>query len=160
MRWRRPVAKLGSFLDIEGDRGQIILPPGPGRFWDPHLPFDLELPPMPAWMHLPMPQVERRGAITPVGELDGYCEAALRSAWASIMGPPPGERHVTLLREVFAIAGLADDYGMPASVALRTLEQAGLKQPRRKPRPSTKEVLKTVKDAFGAGLRSPRRKLR
>ena len=91
--------------------------------------------------------------ITSVGELDGYCEAALRSAWAAIIEAPPGERHVTLLREVFAIAGLVDDYGMPASVALRTLEQAGLKQPRRKPRPSTKEVLKTVKDAFDAGLR-------
>ena len=31
MRWRHP-SPLGSFLDIEGDRGQIILPPARGRF--------------------------------------------------------------------------------------------------------------------------------
>jgi hypothetical protein len=94
----------------------------------------------------------------PVGELSPYCEKALRNARKAILEAPTGERHDTVLRTVFNIAGLVEGYGMPASLALDELERAAIAQPRNKPRPSDKEILRTVKDAFDAGLRHPREK--
>ena len=44
-----------------------------------------------------------------------------------------------------------------ASFALDELERAALAQPRSKPRPTSKEILKTVRDAFAAGLRHQRK---
>ena len=37
--------KLGRFLDVRGDRGSLILPPGPGRWWDPAIPWTTPLAP-------------------------------------------------------------------------------------------------------------------
>jgi hypothetical protein len=36
-------------VDIRGDGGSAILPPEPGRFWDPLLNLDLPLAPLPLW---------------------------------------------------------------------------------------------------------------
>jgi putative DNA primase/helicase len=36
-------------VDIKGDGGSLILPPGPGRFWDPILGFETSLAPLPWW---------------------------------------------------------------------------------------------------------------
>jgi hypothetical protein len=49
------VGELAPHLDIRCDRGSLMLPPGPGRFWDPHLGPDTPLPVMPAWMVIAEP---------------------------------------------------------------------------------------------------------
>jgi hypothetical protein len=116
---------------------------------------------MPDWMNLPANKPDIRnadGTSVAVGDLSAYCEAALRSARREILNGPAGQRHDTLLRVVFNIAGLIDGYGMPANLALDEMEHAALAQPRNKPRPGNKEILKTVRDAFAAGLRHPRKK--
>src|SRR6202035_4124457 len=51
--------ELGPHLDIRGDRGSVILPPGPGRYWDSHLGSDTPTPPMPEWMAIMKPEKDQ-----------------------------------------------------------------------------------------------------
>jgi hypothetical protein len=48
--------EIGPHIDVRGDGGSIIVPPGPGRFWDPHLGPDTPLPAMPEWMRIVEPE--------------------------------------------------------------------------------------------------------
>lgn len=152
--------QLGPGLDIRGDGGSAMLPPGPGRFWDPHLGPDTLLAPMPAWMIL----VEQRSyAATiahrnPVGELSPYAEAVLDSAFRRIIDAPAGQQEITLNKEAFALATLVAAWGMPPGLALDALHKAAGKMPiydRRRPW-RQKELDRKVTDAFAAGLRHPR----
>ena len=55
--------KLGRFLDVRGDGGALILPPGPGRWWDPHLGLDIPVAPLPSWMVIDEPAASAGAAI-------------------------------------------------------------------------------------------------
>jgi putative DNA primase/helicase len=155
--------KLGRGLDIRGDGGSAILPPGPGRCWDPHLGLDVPLAPMPEWMVLPeAPSVDnvhdRSRATSPAGELSRYAEAALDGAVAAITGAPAGQQRDTLNREVYGIGGLVAAGIIPAPLALESLSWAAHRisshDPRRPWRSA--DLDKMVNAAFCDGLRHPR----
>jgi hypothetical protein len=149
-------------IEIKGDgpAGHCILT-GRGYEWQPFYPITLALAPCPPWMIMAEDApAARRSAVpvVPVGALSRYGEKALRSARTAILEAPTGERYETLLRTVFDIAGLIEAHEIPASIALAEMEHAALAQPRNKPRPGEREILKTVRDAFAAGLRKPKAK--
>jgi hypothetical protein len=154
------VGKLGRFLDIRGDGGSLIMPPGPGRRWDPHLPYTLPLAPLPVWVTSSIEDQHHAAPsapVAPVGELSAYGENIIRSARKDILEAPSGQRHATLLRVAYSVAGYVDGCGLPASFALDELERAALAQPRNNPRPNDKAILKTVRESFTAGLRHQRK---
>ena len=85
--------KLGRGLDIRADGGSLILPPGPGRFWDPHLGPDMPIAAMPEWMvivepEVPIIEVPRPAKLQP---LSRYAEAALDDAVKTIITAPNGQ---------------------------------------------------------------------
>ena len=153
--------KLGRYLDVRGDGGALILPPGPGRFWDPHLGPDLPLAQMPEWMVIREPAPVRpttTGAVKPIGELSAYCEAALDNAFRRIIDAPVGQQESTLNKESFGLATLVAAWGMPPRLALDALQKAASKMPtydRRRPW-RQKEIERKITDGFAAGLRRPR----
>jgi hypothetical protein len=151
--------KLGAGLDVRGDGGSLILPPGPGRFWDPHLAYDgVPLAEMPSWMKLAEPEPRPPPSGRPVGTLDRYNEVALDHAIRAILEAPAGQQRHTLNREAFSIATLVEGAGMPPSLALQALHWAASQvtsHNRHRPwRP--RELEKKVDDAFRDGLRHPR----
>jgi len=152
--------KLGRGLDVRGDGGSITLPPGTGRYWDPHLDLDTLLAPMPAWMVIPEP--ERPAAPEhrqrPQVRLNAYCEAALDSAVKAICSAPAGQQRETLNREAFSIGRLAGAGALAPALALESLIWAARQMPshdaRRPWRPA--DVDKIVNASFNDGLRQPR----
>jgi putative DNA primase/helicase len=151
--------KIGPYLDVRGDSGYIILPPGTGRFWDPHLGSDTPLASMPEWMVIRDPSIGQPvGTSKPVGELNAYCEAALDNAFRRIIGAPSGQQEETLNREAYGLGRLVGSWGMPPRLALETLQLAAARMPsfdRRRPwRP--KEFERKISASFTAGLRQPR----
>ena len=72
--------------------GSQLLPPGPGRWWDPHLGPDTPLAPMPSWMDVAERQRPRteRPAIRQL--LSRYGEAALDGAVKTIVSAPHGQQ--------------------------------------------------------------------
>jgi hypothetical protein len=150
--------KIGPYLDVRGDGGYIILPPGPGRFWDPHQGPDTPLASMPKWMVIRDPSiVPPVGPSKPVGELNPYCETALDNAFRRIIEAPSGQQEETLNREAFGLGRLVGTCGMPPSLALEALQLAAARMPsfdRRRPwRP--KEIERKIGAAFTAALRQP-----
>jgi putative DNA primase/helicase len=145
-------------VEIKGDgpAGHCIVA-GPGYIWQPHYPPTLALAPLPPWAimadeeHHPAPSTPP----VPVGQLSAYGEKVIRSARKEILEAPPGTRHDALLRVVFNVAGFCEANDMPPSFALAEMEHTALEQPRSKPRPSVRQILQTVRDAFNAGLRKP-----
>jgi Bifunctional DNA primase/polymerase, N-terminal len=151
--------KLGPGLDVRGDGGSLMMPPAPGRSWDPHLGLDVPIAPMPEWMAIREPSVERSVAPSkPVGELSPYCEAALDNALRRIVEATAGQQETTLNREAFGLGRLVGTWGMPPGLALDTLRLAAARMPsfdwRRPWRP--KDIERKITDAFTAGLRHPR----
>jgi hypothetical protein len=74
-RWPGHVVKtvagmIAPHLDIRADGGSLLLPPGPGRFWDPHLGPDTPLAPMPKWMVIVEPELPAALAPYRVGDSD------------------------------------------------------------------------------------------
>ena len=151
--------KIGLYLDVRGDGGYVVLPPGPGRFWDPHLGLDIALAPMPEWMTPKEPvQVAPHEPARPVGRLSPYCQAALRSAYSRIVRAPNGAQEATLNGEAFGIGTLVAGEGMPPALAIQILQRAAENMPnydRRRPW-TPKELQRKVIDAFTAGLRHPK----
>jgi len=158
---RNSTGKLGPGLDIRGDGGSLMLPPGPGRDWDPHLGLDRPLALVPEWMVIKEPEQPRLAArepFRPVGKLSPYCEAAACHAYKRIVEAPAGQQETTLNSEAFGLARLVVGWGMPPSLALDVLQKAAQKMPsydRRRPW-RQRELDRKVTDAFAAGLRSPR----
>ena len=163
--------KLGPHLDVRGDGGALILPPGPGRYWDPHLGLDTPLAPMPDWIHAPVPRLEaanasrleaasERSFFRPTGELSSYCEAALRRAYREITQAPDGQQESTLYREAYGLGQLVGEWRMPPALALDVLRSAADNMPFYDPgRPwLPKELERKINDRFTAGLRQPRPK--
>jgi hypothetical protein len=157
---RNSTGKLGPGLDIRGDGGSLMLPPGPGRYWDPHLGLDRPLAPMPVWVVIKEPEQPRlpaREPFRPVGKLSPYCEAAARNAFKRIIEAPYEQQETTLNSEAFGLARLVGDRGMPPGLALDVLHKAAQMMPSyNRHRPwRQKELDRKVTDAFAAGLRSP-----
>jgi len=153
---------LAPHVDIRGDRGSLILPPGPGRFWDPHLGPDTPVAAMPDWMVIPEaeapapapePSTPSRSA-----RLSHYAEAALDSAVAAIKQAPDGQQRDTVNREVYSIARLVAANEIPAALAIESLQWAARQlrshDARRPWRPG--DVQKLVRLAFSDGLAHPR----
>jgi hypothetical protein len=148
---------LGPFLDIRGDGGSVILPPGPGRYWDRHLGLDRPLAPMPTWMMLPEPQrpcVGQRPAVRQ--PLSRYGEAALDGAVKAILTAPNGAQRDTLNRECFAVGGLVAGGALPSATALELLLWASRRIVTHDPCRPWGDTEKLVKAAFVDGLRYPR----
>jgi hypothetical protein len=149
--------QLGPHLDIRGDGGSVILPPGPGRFWDPHLGPDTPLAPMPYWMRLPEPQ-RPRGTERPAVRqpLSSYGEAALDGAVKAILTAPNGVQRDMLNRECFAIGSLVAGCVLPSATALGLLLWAGRRLVTHDQHRPWRGTDKLVKAAFLDGLRCPR----
>jgi hypothetical protein len=153
--------KLGPHLDVRGDDGYIVLPPGPGRYWDPHLGLGTPLAPMPEWMLPKEPERLRmtpRGPIRPAGKLSPYAEGALRTAYWGIVRAPDGTQEATLNAESFSLGTLVASGGLPPHTALALLNAAAERMPtydRLRPW-RAKDLERKVADAFTAGLRNPR----
>jgi hypothetical protein len=152
---RNSASKVGPDLDVRGEGGYCVVPPGSGRFWDPHLGLDIPLASMPEWM-VPKraeapgrkPQESRRIA----QRLSAYCEAALDGAVKDITGAQDGRRYRTLNDAAFSIGRLAGSGTMPPAIALDVLIWAG----RQIPNFSDHDPEKIVRNAFMDGLRQPR----
>jgi Bifunctional DNA primase/polymerase, N-terminal len=151
-----PVPGIEVFGD--GLRGYCIIA-GAGYLWLPHYSPTLALAPCTPWMIMADDQHHAAPSAppAPIGGLSAYGEKVIRSARQAILTAPSGTRHATLLRVAYSVAGYVDGFGLPASFALDELERAALAQSRSAPRPTSKEILKTVRGAFAAGLRYQRK---
>ncbi len=124
--------KIGRFLDVRGDGGSLILPPGPGRFWDPVLGLDeTPLAPMPEWMVLPVTSQPPRRRLRPDQKqpLSRYAEAALDGAVKQIVTAPCGEQYTTLNGQAFGIGGLVATGLISRDLALDSLHWAAEQMP-------------------------------
>lgn len=154
--------EIGPYLDVRGDRGSLILPPGPRRFWDPHLGLETPIPPMPAWMVVAEPAVQdqpieyRPARPLP---LSPYADAAVHGAVKAIIEARTGRQRDSLNNEVYSIARLVAGGAIPAGFAIESLLWAA-KQMRsydsRRPWRAD-ELEKLVRSAFADGLARPRR---
>lgn len=153
--------RLGAHLDTRGDGGSLMLPPGPGRFWDPVLGPETPIGPMPAWMATEDEQKTsaeissariRRQPISP------YAEASLDAAVTAITTAAAGRQRDTLNAQVYSIARLVGSGEIPAPLAIEALLWASRQlisyDPRRPWR--VVEVEKIVRAAFVDGLAQPR----
>jgi hypothetical protein len=146
-------------LEVKGDRSSLILAPGSGRSWDPHLGLDMPLAPMPEWMVIAVPTppvIGRSGRPIIAQPISPYAETALDSAVDAITHAPNGQQHDTLNREVYTIAGLVAGGVLPSALALEALGWAARQMPSYDPRRPWRDVNKIVNAAFLDGLRHPR----
>ena len=152
--------KLGKGLDIRGDGGSLILPPGPGRSWDPVLGPDTPLAPMPQWMVIESALPVAVSTVPPQRpqQLSRYAESALDGAVKAIVTAPAGKQHDALNREAYSIGRLVSGGILPAGLAIEALTWAGrqlqtydARRPWRQP-----DVDKAVRAAFADGLARPR----
>jgi putative DNA primase/helicase len=153
--------KLGPGLDIRGDGGSLILPPGPGRFWDPAFNLDtVPIAPMPDWMVIPEPERIAPGPAPDFrGTLSPYGEAALDRAVANIIRAAAGEQEITLNREAFGIGQLAGAGVIPAPLAIEALLWAARRMPAydsRRPWRAA-DLDRKVRLTVADGLAQPRR---
>jgi hypothetical protein len=155
--------KLAAHLDIKADKGSLLLPPGPKRWWDPHLGPSTPIDPMPDWMHLPSGTEPPPDASPPPPPLRPqplirYAEIALDGAVKAITNAPDGQQHHTLNKEVYSIARLVAGGVIPAGLAIEALTWAARQlrtfDPRRPWRAA--ETEKMVRGAFADGLARPR----
>jgi putative DNA primase/helicase len=153
--------EIGSHLDVRGDGGSLIVPPGPGRFWDPHLGPDTPLPAMPEWMRIVEPETQplsQDAAPHRPQRLSRFAEAALDAAVKAITSAPDGQQRDTLNREVYSIAGLASGGVLPTGLAIEALQWAARQlrsYDHRRPW-RTVELDRIVRSAFVDGLMHPR----
>jgi putative DNA primase/helicase len=149
---------LGPYLDIRGDGGSVILPPGPGRYWDPHLGPDTSLALMPDWMIIAeptRPAADQRPIIKQ--RVSRYAERRLDKAVENILNAPDGAQRDTLNREVYAVARLVAGGELPSALALEALQWSSRQMVSHDPRRPWRDTDKLVNVAFLDGLRHPRR---
>ncbi|HEY2112279.1 MAG TPA: bifunctional DNA primase/polymerase [Dongiaceae bacterium] len=151
--------KIGPYLDVRGDGGYIVVPPGPRRFWDPHLGLDTPLAPMPEWMIERAPEpVPRPMAPRPERAMSRYCAVAVENAYRAIRDAPNGQQEATFNRAAFSLGQLVEGHGLPSSYAIDVLRLAASKMPcydARRPW-HAKELERKIANAFVAGMRQPR----
>ncbi|HLY44333.1 MAG TPA: bifunctional DNA primase/polymerase [Stellaceae bacterium] len=151
--------RLGTYLDIRGDGGSLLLPPGPGRWWDPHLGPETPLAPMPEWMVIPEPAAPPIAPAPVMSQpLGRYAEAALDGAVKAIITAPDGQQRKTLNTETYSIARLVAGGVIPAGLAVESLRWAAQQMRSHDPRrPWRRDDLdKAVRLAFADGLARPR----
>jgi hypothetical protein len=153
--------KLGRGLDIRGDGGSIILPPGPGRFWDPHLAYDgVPLAEMPSWMKLAEPaQPPSEHRPPPRGsDYTRYGEVAINRIVAAILNAPLGQQEITINSKIYSIGQLVAGGEIGADFAMQTLvwlSTAILSLDAHRPwRPAN--LLKKMQLALADGMQHPR----
>jgi hypothetical protein len=149
--------KLGPGLDVRGDGGYLVLPPGPGRSWDPHLGPDTALPPLPQWIVArctSRQQQSRRRPSFHRSRLTPYGRAALDDAVRRIRHAAAGQQELTLNSEAFRVARLVGRGLLPAEVAYEALVWAAHQMPTYDPhRPwRTSEIDRKVRRSFSQGL--------
>jgi hypothetical protein len=151
--------KVGPFLDVRGDDGYLIVPPGAGRKWDEHLGLDTPLAEMPEWMMVAeAKEAKPAPPPRPTRDLNPYGKAALERAANAIVKAFNGQQRETLNREAFGIGQLVGGSILPATLALNTLSWAARQMPSydsRRPWRSH-DLNHAINDAFNAGLRQPR----
>ena len=154
-------SELGPHLDIRGDGGSLLLPPGPHRFWDPHLGLDTPLRAMPEWMVIVEPEPPAAADTAPPARpvrLSRYAEVALDDAVKAIVAAPAGKQRDTLNREIYSIARLVAGGVLPVGLAMESLRWAAGQlrsyDSHRPWRPA--ELEKMVRNAFADGLVRPR----
>jgi putative DNA primase/helicase len=149
---------LGPHLDIRGDGGSAVLPPGPSRYWDPYLGLDTPIADMPEWMVIAEPMQPAFGHRPIVPQpISRYAEVALDRAVDAIVKAPNGHQHDTLNAQTFAIAGLVAGGVLPSALALEALNWAARQMPSHDPHRPWRDVSKIVSTAFLDGLHHPRR---
>jgi putative DNA primase/helicase len=159
---RNSASKIGPLVDVRGDGGYIIVPPGPGRSWDPIKNLDTTpLPPMPDWLlehrvTKPTPPPPRPSK--PSGQLSAYGEAALDNAVRRIISAGSGEQEVTLNTETYCIGTLVGGGEIPESLGLDAMQWAARKMHSFDGyRPWRAAALETkVRKAFDDGMASPK----
>lgn len=159
---KNSASKIGPHLDVRGDGGYIIVPPGPGRSWDPIKNLDTTpLPPMPEWMVVhrvskPAPPISRPPK--PSSRLSAYGEAALDNAVRRIINAGAGEQEVTLNTEVYCIGTLVGGGEIPETLGLEALLWAARKVPSFDAhRPwNALELERKVRKAFDEGMANPK----
>jgi Bifunctional DNA primase/polymerase, N-terminal len=130
---RNSAGKIGPGIDIRGDGGYVVVPPGDGRHWI--LPPDTPLPPFPDWAVLKAPASEPIGVgrfqvVRPDGSgVTPYGESALKRAREAIISAPDGTQNATLNREAFGIGQLVAAGHIPQSLAMRALLAAAAYMP-------------------------------
>jgi hypothetical protein len=153
--------RLGPGVDVRGDGGSLILPPGPGRYWDPHYNLaSVSIAPMPSWMHIQdraEPSISTPGPSSRI-KFSRYGEAALDNAVKRIINATAGEQEMTLNAEVYSIARLADGGAIPPHVALEALTWAASQMPTYDGRRPWRrhELDRKVRLTFTDGLAKPR----
>jgi hypothetical protein len=157
------IAKIGRSLDVRGERSSIILPtPGSRYVWDSRLNFKtVELHPAPAWLIPPNPVAAnptKPVRLPPAGGISEYAACAVNGAVRDIYNAAPGRQAITLNREAFSIGGLVGSGHLPERDALEALLCAALAMPSYDlKRPwRHREVERSVRASFEAGIRSPR----
>jgi putative DNA primase/helicase len=160
-RYVKTVAgKLGPYLDIRADGGSLILPPGPGRFWDPLLGLDTAIAPMPAWLVIAEPEppaMREKSRPARPQQLTRYAEAALDGAIKAIVNAPDGRQRDTLNCEVYSIARLVAGGAIPAGLAVEALQWAARQlrtYDQRRPWRAA-DLDRIVRSAFADGLGRP-----
>ena len=159
---RNSASKIGPLVDVRGDGGYIIVPPGPERSWDPIKNLDtIPLPPMPDWLvehrvTKPAPPPPRPSK--PSGQLSAYGEAALDNAVRRIISAGAGEQEVTLNAEVYCIGALVGGGEIPESLGLDAMQWAARKMPSFDAyRPWQASALeRKVHKAFADGMANPK----
>ena len=158
---RSSTSTLGPGLDVRGDGGSLILPPGPRRRWDPHLAYDeTPLADMPEWMRNSEreqpPHVDR---LPPRGrDYSRYGEGALNRIVAAILGAPLGRQEVSINAGVFSIGQLVAGGEIGPDFAMQTLVWLSTAIPsldmHRPWRPV--DLLKKMRSALADGMQYPR----
>lgn len=145
---------LGPGLDVRGQGGYIPLPtPGSGYRWDPHCNFKtVPLAPAPAW--LGHRAKARRSSERSAGAFDP--ETILKEACSNIEFAGHGDRHDTLNREVYCIAGLVAAGALEGSRTQHELRAAAVAMASRTGG-DRKKAEQDFADAWRDGLRQPRR---
>ena len=160
---RNSASKIGPLVDVRGDGGYIIVPPGPGRSWDPIKNLDTTaLPPMPEWLVAPprvkLPPPPQRRPAKPPGQLSAYGEAALDNAVRRIISAGAGVQEVTLNTEVYCIGALVSGGEIPEALGLDAMVWAARKMPSfdayRQWRAAALEL--KVRKAFDDGMANPK----
>jgi hypothetical protein len=159
---KNSASKIGPHLDVRGDGGYIIVPPGPGRSWDPIKNLDTTpLPPMPNWVvehRASQPAPKKPRPSNTAGRLSAYGEAALDNAVRRIISAGSGEQEVTLNTEVYCIGTLVGGGEIPESLGLDAMQWAARKMTSFDAyRPWRATALETkVRKAFDDGMTNPK----
>lgn len=150
--------KIGAHVDVRGDGGYCVLPPGPGRIWVEGLGLDTPLAPMPPWMVPAQPEPIAINPAVMAGHLTRYGEKALDRAVEAILAAPNGTQNVELNRQCFGIGTLVGGGEIPAPLALQSLLLAarGMKTHDEQRPWRDDDLEKMVRRSFCNGLMRPR----